>query len=276
MPSSTVSSRLSAALVLVFFATIGTANSPDDFRPTPEERLVEAGVVVSIPSLTTTLQDPSAAPQLRYLSAIALGRAKRIVVLETLHSALTDANDEVRAGAVVGLRYLAAPASTELLREVALKDPPASVRDATVGALGQIGGELAASTLVDMAAASSNSESLRINALFTVGRIARPAQREALKALLKEPNLQVRATVAIALAAAGGREAVPALIDAIQDRSVPEWLREKTVRELEKVTQRDFGYLGRHGKQLPRARRDAAVSGILQWWETNRTRYELQ
>ena len=66
------------------------------------------------------------------------------------------------------------------------------------------------------------------------------------------------------------------LVDAIQDRSTPEWLREQSVRELEKVAKRDFGYLGRHGVQLPRARREAAVSGITQWWETNRTRYEVQ
>ncbi|MGH8238847.1 MAG: HEAT repeat domain-containing protein, partial [Steroidobacteraceae bacterium] len=123
---------------------------------------------------------------------------------------------------------------------------------------------------------SSNSESLRINALFAVGRIARPAQRDALKALLDQPNARIRATGAIALAAAGGREAVPVLIDAIQDRSTPQWLREESVRELEKVAKRDFGYLGRHGAQLPRARREAAVSGITQWWETNRTRYEVQ
>ncbi|MGH8239640.1 MAG: HEAT repeat domain-containing protein, partial [Steroidobacteraceae bacterium] len=149
MPSSAVSSRLylrpfiraSAALVLVLFTSIGTANSPDDFRPTPEERLVEAGIDVSIPSLTTTLQDPSAAPQLRYLSAVALGRTKRIVILETLHSALTDATEEVRAGSVSGLRYLASPASAALLRKVALEDPSASVREATIGALEQIGGE---------------------------------------------------------------------------------------------------------------------------------------
>ena len=232
MPSSVGSSHL---YFLVFIASIGTANSPDDVRPTPQERLVEAGIEVSIPSLTTTLQDPSVAPELRYFSAVALGRTKRTAVLETLHSALTDATEDVRAGAVAGLRHLAAPASVAPLRNVALEDPSPHVRQSTIGALQQIGGDLAASTLVDMATASSNSESLRINALFAVGRIARPAQRDALTALLAHPNTRIRTTSAIALAAAGDREAVPVLIDAIQDRSVPEWLREESVRELEKV-----------------------------------------
>jgi HEAT repeat protein len=95
------------------------------------------------------------------------------------------------------------------LREIALEDPSEHVRQSAVVALEQIGGDLAASTLVDVAASNSNSETLRANALLALARVAQPAQRDALLTLL---------------------------MDALHDPSTPQWLREPVARELERMT----------------------------------------
>ena len=118
MPSSTLSS---AALVLVLFTGIGTANSPDDVRPTPEERLAEAGIEVSIPSLTTMLQYPSAAPSFA-TSAPLRSVARSASWFLNAAFGVDGCNRRRASWSRRGLRHLAAPASVAPLRKVALED----------------------------------------------------------------------------------------------------------------------------------------------------------
>jgi HEAT repeat protein len=263
--------------MLVAFTQAGNANHPDDVGPTPEERLARAGVELSRSSLSEMLFDKSAKPEIRYLSAIALGRTGDMEVLPTLLSALEQPDADVRAGAAAGLRYLAAPESVAKLRSLALSDPAFPVRRAAVATLARIGDAAAVRALAEVARRHTEAEAVRINALLAIATVGDPAvrdpAREALLApILHDRNRDIRAAGAIAWAATRGDEAVPNLVDVILDPATPEWLHEKAVRALEPLARKDFGYSGRLGARTE-SERASSLREITRWWAYNRSLY---
>lgn len=263
--------------MLVAFTQAANANHPDDVGPTPEDRLAKAGVELSRSSLSETLFDKSVKPQIRYLSAIALGRLGDKEALPTLLAALDLSDAELRYGAAVGLRYLAAPESVAKLRDLALSDPAYQVRRGAVNTLAQIGNAAAVRALAEVGRRHAEAEAVRINALLAIARVGDPAGGDPAAAALLAPTLHdrnrdIRAAGAIAWAATRGEEAVPNLVDAILDPATPEWLRVKAVRALEPLARKDFGYSGRLGARTD-SERASTLREVTKWWAYNRSLY---
>jgi HEAT repeat protein len=150
----------------------------------------------------------------RYASVDALGYTGGSGVTDAMKGMFKDTDADVRAAAVRSLGRLRDPASADSL-EVLLEDEVVSVRIATVIALGKIGGKRALEILTE-SLASTELGSLAAAGIQKYGAGAGPV----LIAAMPKMPVPARCEIARLLAEAKVIEAVPVLIDNLNNASI--------------------------------------------------------
>lgn len=261
-------------LAVLFLAIISHSSfaAPDHVRPTPEERLEAVGID-SVAAMSATLLNRDADPALRYWCALALGRTGDASTKVPLSTALQDDLAVVRTGAAAALGFLGRRDAVPILREALLGDPEADVRNAAISALAAIGDKAAVAALMEKALDSSDSPTLRVNALLAIDPEA-PHEVVDLETLLDDPSHTVRAAAAVASARRNDPQAVHYLVQAALNPITDEWLRAKSVRALERLTGQDFAYVKPHGGTVGDDERSEAIHEIAVWWDANQFLYQ--
>lgn len=133
-------------------------------------------------------------------------------VLDALSLHLDDANDLIRASAVLGVAQLKHPLAFDIMTaQVERPGWHSAVRTAALRGLGELGDERAFGTFVRFAAPGDNWS--RRTAIDMLGKLGakKPAWRDAVLPYLDDSERDVRASAAAALAAIGDPDVIPTL-----------------------------------------------------------------
>jgi HEAT repeat protein len=171
-------------------------------------RLGDARAVVP---LISKIEDPR--PEVRRAVARALGEIGDARAQSPLVLLLRDADETVRVAAIGALGALGEPGATPSLSVLLGADTSTPVRRAAIDALSSIGGGEAVTALVRKLGVHPEDSDAIVAALGRMGETAAPA----LSSCLTTETLSERLDgCALALAAAFGRDAGPALRDAVR------------------------------------------------------------
>nr|WP_303716348.1 HEAT repeat domain-containing protein [Methanoculleus marisnigri] len=172
--------------------------------------LGDIGEAEAIPALMEALNDEDTYVRSRVaLTLGAIGEAARGDLIAALH----DGNERVRWGAALALGSIGGEeAATALIN--ALHDPDGDVRQRAAGALADIG-EPAVPPL--LAALRTDEEEFRQEAIAALGLVGRPAVASLVAALRGHDDWRVRAGAARALGEIGERRSADILIVALDD-----------------------------------------------------------
>ncbi len=244
-----------------------SAPGGDVLRPTAEEILVEEGIEVSLPSLLERAGDEDESLEVRFLSALVLGKMGDESAVPVLIELLQGDEAELRRAAVVALGQLESPQVVPSLTQ-ALADSAESVRLAAVGALASLGGDEAAFALAEKVTDTDEpSEDVRANAAFHLGDMQASVARPWLLDALDDASLQVRTAAAVALADLGDSRAIPVLIETLKDTGARDWLVVKAIAGLKELTGLDFGFPKPYWAPATEEEREKAIRGWIEWWE---------
>lgn len=265
-------------LLYLCIAPWAFANSPDDVRPTPEERLIEAGIDPSLPSMIAILADSSIDSSTRYWCAIGLGRTKDRAAIPTLRLMLAEPEPDIRGAAVFSLGELKDRTSDQHIGRLLEEDSDQGVRLRAVQTLSKLRTDTAIEALAARVRdANEPVESIRLNAAFALGRIDSPDAIRHFRASLTDSDIAVRTASAISLGLLEEPASIPYLTDAALDPFMEDWLRTKAIHSLENVTSENFGYDDPDYPPFNDAEREAkrkeALNRIRHWWKKNESQF---
>ena len=195
---------------------------------------------------------------------------QRLTALEALGGRLDDLSLEIgKVGRFTADLHAQQLRITERLE--ALREDVGDVRDLAsvdVGALLGAGPDAAPDAGVDRAPwldfvgdLKSQSESVRWQAVQSIGQAGDPAAAEYLTPMLNDPDIFVRMAAARNLGDLGAPLGIPALIDALEDPE--ESVRESAAVSLRAMTEKDFRFEP-GDKEADRAK---AVKRWREWWD---------
>lgn len=275
MPSNKgINSWLALSAFLLGFPHIVMANGPDSMGLPPERRLEQLGIDTSLPALERLALNDANEIELRSLAVRAIGRSKDLAYAETLIGLLD--KPELRGTAIIALREMGASSATPHLIDILDNDPDEILQGISIPALAAIAGESAFPPLLNAASDPAKSTIVRANALTAIqglvvtGHLDYAAVKDKVTPLLGDPDVNVRSLVAHIMATSGDPQAIPWLAASALDDATELWIRARAIRDLERLTDQDFGY--RNPVSQPELA--SALQMIETWWAENRLRYD--
>lgn len=242
-------------------------------------------MLVTQDTLVAVIRDSDANQDERSLSLIVLGcsgeQRMASVILEALH----DPSPDVRASAMVGLRYLKSPlAIAPMVGIVRDWSEDENLRQLASGVLSQIASDdpFVAAAIGEAARDAVQSPNVRLNHVFALGRLTSEESVVELTGLLEVDDPDILATTAIALAQHNVSESVPYLVDAVLSPFTQFWLKAKAARYLEHLVEQDFsftegnGFKTGYGAAAKGDELEPALAEIHDWWQKNQEKYGLQ
>jgi len=263
---------LTSSAVLVSPAGWTAVSDRDDVVPTPEQRLELAGVKVTIPAMAEALNDVRQDEEVRYLSAIALGRTRDPAVVPILLDALDDKDSVVRDAVLLGLVDVPDPRSIPYL-DAFLNDStqPSHLHELAIYALCPIASPEAVDVLVHVALSDSTADQTRLIATQTLGECKVSGVTDQLRPLLMSDDSDLRITTAITMAQLGDAAGVPILMAALEDATLLEQVGSVAGQALEHATGMDFGFKVPGGGTAVGDDLAAAASRAIAWWDKTKT-----
>lgn len=248
-----------------------------------ERKFEASGRLPTTDTLITVIRDVSADPEERYLSLLVMGCSGDQSMAPVMLEVLEDSNRDVRAGVIIGMRYLKSPDAIDpMIAIVRDKSEDEAVRAITSGVLSQIavGNPDVAAAIGEAARDSAQNLNVRQNHVFSLGRLKSEASVDELMALLQDHDPNMLATTAIALAQHDIEESVPYLVDAVLSPYTQFTLKAKAARYLEHLVDQDFsfttgnGFKGHYGAAAKGDDLEPALAEIHDWWQENKEKYE--
>ena len=175
-------------------------------------------------------------PQLRAQSVELLGRIGDPLGRDVVEQALKDFSPEVRAQAVVALRWIDFEDSVGIIFPL-LNDTDNNVRMMVVFALGDMQ-ESAHARRSLVKSLQSTDEQVREKAAHFLGKAGYADVEEALCGILSDKELKVRWTAAEALGKVGGERALRALTEIMLKRNEVEFVKNSAKNSIEKIRER--------------------------------------
>lgn len=168
-----------------------------------------------------------------------LGRIGDPQSKEVIEKSLSDTSSEVRAQAVISLRWIAFGDAVELIVPM-LDDPDANVRMMVVFALGELREHESARRALEKALTIKDNQ-LREKAAHFLGETGNPDTESALIKALKDRRLEVRWTACEALGKVGGDKALQALTNILLKRNEVEFVKSAAKKAIENIRERQRG-----------------------------------
>ncbi len=255
-------------------------NGPHDVRPTPEEALEGLGISTSLGSLESVVTDDTYETDTRALAALAIGRSKDQTSAPILIDLLSDPDPNIRGAAIVALRFMEFESAVPQLTAVLRTEPIELLQQVAIPALEAIGGDLAVRALLDAAKNPNKSELTRANALSAIQRleVTKRLDYATVKSdvvpLLGDASANVRSMAAHVMAAGNDDSAVPHLVRAALDDQTEQWVRIRAIKDLEILTERQFGYFKSGTSPAEESKRQEAMRRLELWWLQARSSYE--
>jgi HEAT repeat protein len=264
-PATAIGFLLGACL-----AVVSTTTAHGNLRPTPEDLLEAAGVKTTIPSMTEALEDPQQDPELRHVSAVALGRTKNPEVVPTLVAALSDPDHFVRLGAILGLQFMPDARAISDLASI-LDDPAqAALHEPSSNALCLIRSREATDVIVNIVLDEATDDRTRLYATRALSQCGVTVVAEQLRPLLDDSsNRELQTSAAITIAHLGDPSGVPLIMAVLEDTSLREEEYSDAGVALEHVTGLSFGFTIPDSGTSIGAELVAAQNRALAWWEKN-------
>lgn len=270
---------------LMFIAVPTASSSGDtclDSKAFLERKFEAFGMLATTDTLIAVIRDSTADHEERYLSLIVLGCSGDQRMAPVMLEALNDANRDVRAGVIIGMRHLKSPqAVSPMVAIVRDQSEDETIRQIASGVLSQIAVDDTEVAVAIGEAARDEAQNLnvRLNHIFSLGRLTSEASTVELMGLLEDDNPDMLATTAIALAKHDVDESVPYLVGAVLSPQVQFWLRSKAGSHLEHLVDQDFSFTTGYGfKRTGRAvtgdELEPALAEIHDWWQENKDKYQ--
>ena len=239
-------------------------------------------MLVTTDTLIAMIRDSGADHEERYLSLLVLGCSGDQSVAPVMLEALDDTNPDVRAGVIIGMRHLKSPqAISPMAAIVRDQSENENMRQIASGVLSQIAVDdpEVAAAIGDAARDEVQNLNVRLNHVFSLGRLTSEASTEELKGLLKDDNPDMLAATGIALAKRDVDESVPYLVSAVLSPQVQFWLRSKAGSHLEHLVDQDFSFttgygFKRTGVAVTGDELEPALAEIQDWWQENKDKYQ--
>ncbi len=276
----------SLVTTLLFVAVSPASGSGDmclDSKLFLEKRFEATGMLVTTDTMIAVIRDSDADPEERYLSLLVLGCSGDQSAAPVMLEALNDTNRDVRMGVIIGMRHLKSPqAISPMVTIVRDRSEDESVREVTSGVLSQIAADdpEVAAAIAEAARDDAQNLNVRLNHVFSLGRLTSEASTEELKGLLEDDNPDMLATTAIALAQHDVTDSVPYLVDAVLSPFTQYWLKAKAARYLEHLVDQDFsftmgnGFKTYYGGAAKGDKYEPALAEIHDWWQENKEEYQ--
>lgn len=248
-----------------------------------EKKFEASGMLPTVDTLVTVVRDPDADQEERYLSLLVLGCSGDQTVAPVMLEALDDSDRDVRMGVIIGMRYLKSPDAIEPMIAIVRDDSDDEyVRQIASGVLSQIAVDDPDVAIAIGEAARDEAQNLnvRLNHVFSLGRLRSEESVNELLLLLEDDNPDMLATTAIALAQHDVEDSVPYLVDAVLSPYTQFWLKAKAARYLEQLVDQDFsftagnGFKTYYGGAAKGDELEPALAEIHDWWQENRDKYE--
>jgi HEAT repeat protein len=249
------------------------SNGLDSMGLPPERRLEQLGIDTSLPALERLALDDANEIEVRGLAVRAIGRSKDLAYAGTLIGLLD--KPELRGTAIIALREMGASSTTPHLIDILDNDPDEILQGISIPALAEIAGASAFPPLLNAASDPTKSTIVRANALTAIrglvgtGQLDYAAVKDKVTPLLGDPDVNVRSLVAHVMATTKDPQAIPWLVASALDDATGSWIRARAIRDLERLTDQDFGY--RNPASQPEL--ESALQIIETWWIENRLRY---
>jgi|GEM_PF-5179061 len=279
--------NVAVAILLTLVTVTSAASNGDtacrDSQAFLEQKFAASGMQVTTDTLVAVIQDTDADHEERYLSLLVLGCSGDQSMAPVMLEALNDTNSDVRAGVIIGMRYLKSPqAVSPMVAIVRDQSEDENIRQITSGVLSQIAADDPEVAVAIGEAARDGAQNLnvRLNHVFSLGRLTSEASTEELMGLLKDDNPDMLATTAIALAQHDVVESVPYLVDAVLSPYTQFWLKAKAARYLEQLVDQDFsfttgnGFKTYYGGAAKGDELEPALAEIHDWWQKNKQRFQ--
>lgn len=247
------------------------------------ERKFEAfGMRVTKDTLIAVIQDSNSDHEERYFSLIVLGCSGDQRMAPVMLDALNDANRDVRYGVIIGMRHLKSPqAISPIVAIVRDQSEDEAIRGIAAGVLSQIAADdtEVAAAIGEAARDEAQNLNVRLNHVFSLGRLTSEVSTVELMGLLADDNPDMLATTAIALAMHDVDESVPYLVGAVLSPQVQSWLRSKAGSHLEHLVDKDFSFttgygFKRTGGAVTGDELEPALAEIYDWWQENKDKYQ--
>lgn len=174
--------------------------------------------------------------KLRAHSIELLGRIGDPSARAVAEQGLKDSSPEVRAQAVIALRWIAFEEAVELIFPL-LNDTDNNVRMMVVFALGDMP-ESSPARRALVKSLNSADDQVREKAAHFLGRSGYPDVEEALCGILSDRELKVRWTAAEALGKVGGERALGALSNVLLKRNEVEFVKSSAKKAIENIKER--------------------------------------
>jgi HEAT repeat protein len=264
---------LAFATLLLGIPLIVMANGPDDMGPSPERQLEQLGIDTSLPALERLALNDANEIEIRSLAVRAIGRSRDLAYADALIGLLH--KPELRGTAIISLREMRASSATPHLIDILENDPDEILQGISIPALAEIAGASAFPPLLNAASDPTKSTIVRANALTAIrglvgtGQLDYAAVKDKVTPLLGDPVFNVRSLVAHVMATTKDPQAIPWLVASALDDATGSWIRARAIRDLERLTDQDFGY--RNPASQPEL--ESALQIIETWWIENRLRY---
>ncbi len=240
-------------------------------------------MLVTTDTLIAVIRDSDADHEERYFSLLVLGCSGNQDMAPVMLEALNDTNRDIRGGVIIGMRHLKSPqAISPMVAIVRDQSEDEHIRQLASGVLSEIAEadpEVAAA-IGEAARDDAQNLNVRLNHVFSLGRLTSEASTEELKGLLEDDNPDILATTAIALAQHGVVESVPYLVDAVLSPCTQFWLKAKAARYLEELVDQDFsfttgnGFKTYYGGAAKGDELEPALAEIHDWWQENKDKYQ--
>ena len=164
-------------------------------------------------------QSSSTLPRIRQQTAFALGELRESSSMEVLKDLAEDNDPEVRAEAIHALGKLARPEAKNILM-IRLRDGYWKVRAEAADALASIGDTTASAQL--FRAADDHDDYARMHILGSLLTLAHTNETPLYFQQIASDNLARKTAAALVLGKLGRQEALPVLIELLQDKNNPE------------------------------------------------------
>ena len=236
-PTNTAGVKIKCSVVatLLTFVTMppafGNADTTcRDSKATLQQKFDASGMLPTTDTLVTVIRDTGADHEERYFSLLVLGCSGDQNMAPVMLEALDDSNRDVRAGVIIGMRYLKSPqAIPPMVAIVRDESEDELVRQIASSVLSQIAVDEpeVAAAIGEAARDEAQNINVRLNHVFSLGRLKSDASAVHSRMLLEDDDPDMLATTGIALAQHDVEESVPYLVDAVLSPYTQFWLKAK-------------------------------------------------
>jgi len=232
----------------------------------------------TIETAVQLLDNPDSSKEEKYAALPMLGCSKDDAYSINLIAALDDSDRDIRGGAIIAMRYLRSEKTFPSLIEIITdKDEDENIRQIGSGTLSQIGGDNVEVALAIAEAARDTAQrpGTRFNHVFSLGRLTSRQSISELHTFLDDSDPNVAASSAVALAQHQIRAGVPYLVQAVLSPGTEYWMKMKAIRELERLTDREFQFSSL-GNTYVKELYEAAQAEVFDWFEANKHEYDQE